>query len=76
MVVRGKFGSMMAMAFAGCLCVSGGSAAAAGGKAKPPRTVGLGAVLTSQDGEQIFGFDIDQAGRRRRARDRLRCRNF
>src|SRR5579885_2840994 len=26
------------------------------------RTVGLGAVLTTQDGGQIFGFDIDQQG--------------
>ncbi|HEX4080864.1 MAG TPA: hypothetical protein VHX61_18535 [Rhizomicrobium sp.] len=64
-VVGGNFGSVMAMAFVACLCLSGGSAAAAApaaGKAKSAGNVGLGQVLTSEDGEQIFGFDIDQSG--------------
>jgi hypothetical protein len=32
------------------------------GKARSPGTVGLGAVLTSKSGRQIFGFDINQSG--------------
>jgi len=33
------------------------------GAAVPGHTVGLGAVLTSKDGGQIFGFDIDRDGK-------------
>jgi hypothetical protein len=35
---------------------------AAPGKAKPHHPVGLGEVLTTKNGGQIFGFDINQAG--------------
>ena len=34
----------------------------AGAKPRCPGNVGLGKVLTSADGEQIFGFDINQSG--------------
>lgn len=39
-----------------------GTCAAASGPSKPGK-VGLGAVLTSKDGGQIFGFDIDRDGK-------------
>ena len=47
-----------------CACAAAIMAAlSAPGLAAPPRhPVGLGAVLTSADGSQIFGFDIDQNG--------------
>jgi hypothetical protein len=48
----GRRGITLAMAAVGLLAA--GSAAA--------HAVGLGAVLTTRDGGQIFGFDIDQAG--------------
>ena len=57
--------SAVAMALVACLQFSGVSAAGeapATGKTKPPGTVGLGKVLTSKSGGQIFGFDIDQTG--------------
>ncbi|HLY06310.1 MAG TPA: hypothetical protein VKR31_11240 [Rhizomicrobium sp.] len=51
-----------AMAFIACLHPSGASAVSATAAAKAPGTVGLGKVLTSKSGGQIFGFDIDQNG--------------
>ncbi len=60
---RSAFRSAMAAAFVACIGLSGATGEAhAAGPAKPPGTVGLGNVLTSKDGEQIFGFDIDQSG--------------
>ena len=40
-------------------CVAPGPASAA----PPQRAVGLGKVLTTQDGQEIYGFDIDQNGK-------------
>jgi hypothetical protein len=64
-IARGRFCSLAATALIACLQLSGESAAgeaSAIGKTKPSGSVGLGKVLTSKNGGQIFGFDIDQVG--------------
>src|SRR5690348_8281772 len=61
-VERGSVVSTIALVLAASLHLSGASAAPAAARARPPGTVGLGKVLTSKSGGQIFGFDINQSG--------------
>jgi len=63
MAARSNVARASAMALVACLCLSGASVAGeAPAVARSPGKVGLGKVLTSKSGGQIFGFDIDQSG--------------
>lgn len=55
-------GSILAVGFLGGLCLFAADGEARAGKLPAHHPVGLGKVLTTKDGGQIFGFDIDQFG--------------
>ncbi len=55
---RRIFAPLSAAAFLATLCLA--SAASSG--IAPPHKIGLGKVLTTRDGGQIYGFDVDQNG--------------